>query len=80
MVGTRVHGAAGARGNWQKHPVMTQPVHMAKKIRADGRVSPLCAKTPRAIDLKRASWTLQAGMVTCDRCKAVAAENMARVH
>ncbi|HYE70619.1 MAG TPA: hypothetical protein VD932_03750 [Aquabacterium sp.] len=50
---------------------------MAKKIRADGRVSPLCAKVPRAISLDRASWTLLAAHVTCRKCLRVALEQAA---
>jgi hypothetical protein len=46
-------------------------VHKAKHLRPDGAVSPLCARTPRAIDLKRATWTLHNDAVTCSRCLAV---------
>lgn len=50
-----------------------KPYHMAKLIRADGRVSPLCANPPRALDLKRGLWTLGQSAVTCPRClKALA--------
>lgn len=52
---------------------MTRPVHKAKHLRADGCVSALCSKTPRAIDLKRASWTIRNEAVTCPRCLALLA-------
>lgn len=45
-----------------------KPVHRAKHMSPDGKVSPLCAKTPRAIDLKVASWTLVESQVTCQKC------------
>ena len=46
-----------------------RPYHMAAKIRADGRVSPLCADPPRALHL-RARWTIRQDAVTCKRCLA----------
>ena len=46
-------------------------VHMAAKIAPDGRVSPLCAPKPRAINLKRATWTRSAKFVTCPKCLVV---------
>ncbi len=45
-------------------------IHRAAKIAGDGRVSPLCAEKPRAINLKRATWTLQPDVVTCPKCRA----------
>ena len=50
-----------------------KPYHMADKISGRG-VSPLCAKTPRAINLKRASWTLREEAVTCAKCLALIRE------
>jgi hypothetical protein len=44
--------------------------HMAKLI-GDGGVSPLCAKTPRKINLHRESWTTHKKMVTCKQCLAL---------
>lgn len=44
-------------------------VHMAAKIAPDGRVSALCYPKPRAINLKRATWSHFARFVTCPRCK-----------
>lgn len=41
--------------------------HLAHKISARG-VSALCFDKPRAIDMKRASWTTQASAVTCKKC------------
>lgn len=43
-------------------------VHRARLINPDGGVSPLCAKTPRAIDLRRATWVLRDAGVTCPKC------------
>ncbi len=47
--------------------------HRASKIRDDGRVSALCFKRPRAIDLQVASWTINAHLVTCLKCKRLQA-------
>jgi len=44
-------------------------VHMGKFISSEGDVSPLCAQSPRAINLKKAPWTNRAEAVTCRRCK-----------
>jgi hypothetical protein len=44
--------------------------HFARKIRADGAVSPWCAKSPRAINLAKASWTNRIEAVTCEKCIA----------
>ena len=49
-------------------PPKRKPVHMAKMVNKAGGVSPLCASRPRAIDLKRATWTNRAEAVTCERC------------
>jgi len=43
-------------------------VHKAKLISDKGDVSPLCAKTPRKIDLAKESWTLRDSEVTCPKC------------
>lgn len=56
---------------------MTRPIHLAKMTRPDGAVSPLCARVPRRIDLTRASWTLQAKLVTCTKCLQIALEQVA---
>lgn len=45
-------------------------VHKAKLVRSDGRVSALCFRRPRPIDLSRASWTLRWSAVTCPACLA----------
>ena len=42
--------------------------HKAHKISSDGGVSALCFKSPRRIDLSKASWTLQISAVTCPKC------------
>lgn len=50
--------------------------HMAAKIATDGsgRVSPLCARRPRALSLKCEMWTLRWEAVTCRRCLALRPE------
>lgn len=46
-----------------------KPVHRAKLISSGGRqVSPLCAPTPKALDLRRNDWTLIDGAVDCVAC------------
>jgi hypothetical protein len=42
--------------------------HKAKYINEKGGVSPLCAEKPRAINLKRATWTNRWEAVTCEKC------------
>lgn len=43
--------------------------HKAKLISQTGDVSPVCADVvPRAINLKKASWTLRWEAVTCRAC------------
>lgn len=42
--------------------------HMAKMIRSDGAVSPLCAQVPKKINLAKESWTNRKNAVTCKRC------------
>ncbi len=51
--------------------------HLAKLWSTKGDVSPLCAKTPRKIDLRKESWTLRPEAVTCKRCLAAIAEKNA---
>lgn len=53
-----------------REPII-KPVHFAKHIRSDGAVSPLCAKTPKAIDLEIATWTNRRVAVTCRKCKII---------
>lgn len=43
--------------------------HLASKINANGEVSALCFKTPRAINLERALWTTRIEATTCPKCK-----------
>lgn len=52
---------------------MSKVIHRAKHVSPTGRVSPLCAPKPRAIDLTRAGWTLRDDAVTCPRCAAIIA-------
>ena len=49
-------------------------IHKAKHLTEDGRVSPLCAKKPRAINLSRAGWALLDEFVTCKKCQQIMAE------
>jgi len=49
--------------------IKNKKVHMAKHIREDGMVSPLCAVSPRAINLSVATWTNRESAVTCKKCK-----------
>lgn len=45
-------------------------IHRAWKVSGAGRVSALCSyPTPRAIKLRQASWTLNAPLVSCSRCR-----------
>lgn len=52
-------------------PPLRKKYHKAALIRADGGVSALCFKRPRAIDLRRALWTLRDEAVTCPKCLKV---------
>jgi hypothetical protein len=45
-------------------------VHLASLVNCDGSVSARCYRRPRAINLKRATWTLDPRKVTCPRCKS----------
>jgi len=45
--------------------------HLAKKVRGDGAVMAMCFKSPRAIDMKRATWTTDRNAVTCQNCLAL---------
>jgi hypothetical protein len=47
--------------------------HFAAKVNAAGGVSALCYRTPRAIDLTKASWTNRKKAVTCKACLALLA-------
>jgi hypothetical protein len=46
----------------------SKPIHLAKMIREDGAISPLCAVKPRKLDLKISSWTNRKEAVTCNKC------------
>jgi len=56
--------AALVRGGY-----LPKPIHFGALVSASGAVSPLCAARPRAIDLRRASWTNRKEAVTCARCR-----------
>jgi ribosomal protein L24E len=51
-----------------------KPYHMAKFVRKDGAVSPLCANKPRKLNLAREMWTLRKEWVRCKKCLARLAE------
>lgn len=42
--------------------------HRAKLVTKDGNVSPLCAETPKALDLRKEKWTIRDDAVTCVKC------------
>jgi hypothetical protein len=48
---------------------LVKPIHMAKMMNDNGDVSPLCAKKPRKINLKKETWTIRAEAVTCSKCR-----------
>jgi hypothetical protein len=54
--------------------IPTRLYHRGKHIRDDGAVSALCFKTPRAINMRSSSWTLQDKAVTCPKCLRLIAE------
>lgn len=49
----------------------TRPYHRGTLINQRGGVSVLCFASPRAINLKRASWTNRDEAVTCPKCLAL---------
>lgn len=46
-------------------------VHKGKLMSPEGHVSPLCAKTPRKINLAKENWTVVDRCVTCKQCLAM---------
>lgn len=52
----------------------TRMRHRGAKIDGRGRVSALCFGEPRAIDMRRESWTLTDAGVTCPKCRALIAQ------
>lgn len=48
----------------------TRVYHRAALIDGQGRVSALCSPKPRAINMKRATWTNRDEAVTCPKCIA----------
>ena len=57
-------------------PLPTRVRHRGDKINAQGRVSALCFPTPRAIDMKRATWVMSDEAVTCPKCRALIAARL----
>lgn len=53
-----------------------KPYHMFNLVSDKGDVSPLCAKRPRKINLKKELWTLKSEAVTCKRCLAKLGEKI----
>ena len=49
----------------------TRMRHRGDTINDKGRVSALCFPTPRAIDMKRATWVMSDDAVTCPKCRAL---------
>ena len=49
----------------------TRMYHRGKLIDKWGNVSALCFRSARAINMKRASWTMSDFAVTCPKCKAL---------
>jgi hypothetical protein len=47
-----------------------KPYHMAALVNPEGGVSSLCAARPRALNLKRETWTIRWEAVTCKKCLA----------
>jgi len=45
--------------------------HLAKMISSEGDVSPLCAKTPKKLNLSKETWTNRPEAVNCKRCLAL---------
>lgn len=43
-------------------------IHKAGKINQRGGVSAICFKSPRAINMKIASWVMRDEAVTCPNC------------
>lgn len=43
-------------------------VHMMALMADNGDVSPVCAETPRPINLNKATWTVRWDAVTCRKC------------
>ncbi len=55
----------------------TRICHLARSIRADGAVSAMCFTRPRAIDMTRATWTINRKAVTCSKCAEIIKRIMA---
>lgn len=56
-----------------KLPVGAKIYHLAKLIANDGsgRVSPLCARRPKALNNTTDTWTNRDDAVTCAKCLAI---------
>lgn len=55
-------------------PPPPKVIHMAKHVRGDGSVSPLCAVKLRSINHKVSTWTMQKDKVTCGKCRKALAD------
>jgi hypothetical protein len=54
-----------------RSPMLRQKVyHRASLVNENGDMSALCFKSPRAIDLSKATWTIRDDAVTCPKCRA----------
>lgn len=50
--------------------------HYATFVRKGGAISALCFTRPRAIDMRKATWTISAAAVNCQRCLKKMAETV----
>lgn len=69
-------GEANKRGtqpDWADVVSSERKYHFAKHFSERG-VSALGFPKPRAIDLKRAAWTIRASAVTCEKCLKILKE------
>lgn len=48
--------------------------HLANFVSKNGDMSALCFPSPRKINLKVASWTIQKSQVTCKKCLEIIAK------
>lgn len=56
---------------------MIRLVHLAAKVSRTGGISPLCAASPKRLNLRTASWTVRIAAVTCPACRARASQQEA---
>lgn len=62
------------RKQWEElahYPPDAKPYHLAKLVDPNGRVSPLCATKPKALNLATDGWTLRPEAITCQACRFI---------